>query len=547
MKNILVTCAFPYANGPIHIGHILEHVQADIWVRYQRLLGNNVYFICADDSHGTSIIIKANELNLSPEIMINDILNEHKIQFKKFNILHDFYYTTHNKINYFYCLLLLNNLNIKNLIYKKNIYQFYDLNKNIFLPDRFLRGQCPKCKNHNQYGDLCENCNQIYNSYDLINPISLLSNTIPILKKTNHLFIKINKYKKILFNWVLLSSFQNEVKNQLLFWLDNNLIDWNISRDYPYFGFKIPNKYILNKWFYVWFDALLGYISIFKKYCCLNDYYNFHDFWKIDSDYEIYHFIGKDVLYFHGLLWPIMLDVLNFRKPTNIIIHGHIKINGFKMSKSKNNFISIDKWLSYFDSDSLRYYFASKLSYKINDINLCINDFIKTINFDFVNNFINIPSRIYPFINKYYNNNLSDKLLDYNFYNFFISKYDLINNYFLNFNYYKVILEINKLVNLINKYINNYKPWIVCKNIKKKYELHKFCTTIINVFAIISIYLSPIIPNIFNKIQKFLNIKLYWRKIKIPILNHKINKYKKLYKCINKNLINKFYNGNIYV
>ncbi len=543
MKNILVTCAFPYANGPIHIGHILEHIQADIWVRYQKLLGNNVYFICADDSHGTSIIIKSNELNLSPEIMISNILNEHKIQFKKFNILHDFYYTTHNKINYFYCLLLLNNLKIKNLLYNKNVYQFYDLNKNIFLPDRFLKGQCPRCKKYNQYNDVCEYCNQIYSSYNLINPISLLSNTIPVLKKTNHLFINIKKYKKILFNWILISNFQNEIKNQLLFWLDNNLVNWNISRDYPYFGFKIPNIYILNKWFYVWFDAILGYISVFKKYCYLNDYSKFYDFWKIDSDYEIYHFIGKDVLYFHGLLWPIMLDVLNFRKPTNIIVHGHIKINNLKMSKSKNNFISVNKWLNYFDSDSLRYYFASKLSYKINDINLCMNDFIKTINCNFVNSFINIPSRIYPFINKYYNNYLSNKLLNYNFYNFFISKYDLINNYFLNFNYYKVILEVNKLINLINKYINDYKPWLICKYIKKKKELHRFCTTIINVFSIISIYLSPIIPIIFNKIQKFLNIKLYWKKIKIPILNHKINKYKKLYKCIDKSFLNKFYNG----
>ncbi len=538
MKNILVTCAFPYANGPIHIGHILEHIQADIWVRYQKLLGNKVYFICADDSHGTAVMLKSNELNLLPEVMIENILKDHKKQFKKFNIIHDIYYTTHNKFNYFYCLLLLNNLKINKLLYKKNIYQFYDIYKNIFLPDRFLKGQCPKCKKYNQYGDICNFCNKIYNSFDLINPKSLLSNTIPVLKKTNHLFINIKKYKKFLFNWILVSGFQSEVKNQLLFWLDNDdLIDWNISRDFPYFGFKIPNKYILNKFFYVWLDAPLGYISVFKKFCYLNyNYSKFYDFWKNDNDYEIYHFIGKDILYFHGLLWPIMLDVLDFKKPTNIIVHGHIKINGHKMSKSENNFISTKKWLKYFDSDSLRYYFASKLSFKINDINLCINDFLKTINCNLVNNYINIASRIYPFINKYYNNNLSNKLLDYNFYNFFLNKYDLINNYFLNFNYYKIILEINKLVSLVNKYINDYKPWLICKNLKKRYELHKFCTTIINIFAIISIYLCPIIPNIFNKIEKFLNIKLYWKKIQIPILNHKINKYKKIYKYINKNI-----------
>ncbi len=540
MKNILVTCALPYANGPIHLGHILEHIQADIWVRYQKLLGNKVYFICADDAHGTSIILKSKELNILPEIMVKKIFKDHKKQFINFNISHDMYYTTHSKFNYFYSLLLLNNFNNKNILYKNEIYQFYDNINNIFLPDRLIKGKCPRCKKKDQYGDVCEYCNEVYNSHELINPISVLSKKKPILKKTEQLFLDISIYKNIIYNWIISTPLQNQIKNQLLFLLNNNFNIWNISRDSPYFGFKIPNKYIYNKYFYVWLDALLAYISVFKHFCYINNYNIFDKFWNINSNYEIYHFIGKDILYFHGLLWPIILDVLNYRKPSNIIVHGHLKINGIKMSKSKNNFITSEKWLNYFDSDSLRYYFSSKLSFNISDINLCLDDYIKTINCNFINKYINIISRICPFLDKYFNNILSNKLLDNNFYYFFVNKSNLISDYYLNYNYCQIFLEINKLLSIINKYINNYKPWNICNSVKKKNELHNFCTTIINIFCIITIYLSPIIPNIFNKIQKILKKKLYWNIINNPILNHKICKYKKVYKYINKDLLFNF-------
>ncbi len=540
MKNILVTCALPYSNGFIHLGHILEHIQADIWVRYNRFLENNVYFICADDSHGTAIMLKSNELNIDPFLMIKNNFNYHKKQFINFNILHDIYYTTHSKENYFFSLLLLDKIKSKNLLIKKKIMQFYDIHKNIFLPDRYLLGICPICKEKNQYGDYCQRCNNIYNSCDLINPISILSKKKPILKESLHLFIKINSFKNKIKEWISYSYLQDEVKNQLLFWLKKKLINWNISRDYPYFGFKIPRDYIKNKYFYVWFDALLGYISSFKYYCKKNNFNFFDSFWGINNNFYIYNFIGKDVLYFHGLLWPIILDILDFKKPTGLIVHGHILVNGKKMSKSFNNFISTETWLKFLDSDSLRYYFATKLSLKINDINLCLNDFVGVVNSEIVNKFVNIPSRICKFIELYFNNILSNKMSDNDFYYYFVNKFNLINNYFLNFNYKKVLYEINNMLDLLNKYINNKKPWLLATNNNLK-KLHNFSTTIINIFKVISIYLAPIVPNLFNKIEKFLRIKLNFKNFNIPMFNHKISKYKKLFLRIDKSIINNLF------
>ncbi len=540
MKNILVTCALPYSNGSIHLGHILEHIQADIWVKYQKFLGNNVYFICGDDSHGTPIMLKSNLLNVDPELMIKNNLIYHRKQFKNFNIFHDIYFTTHSKENYLFSLFLLNKIKSKNFLIKKNVMQFYDTYKNIFLPDRYIKGSCPICKEENQYGDNCEKCNSIYYSYDLINPVSLLSGEKPVLKKSLHLFLKINSFKENIRKWILSSYLQDEVKNQLLSWLNNKLIDWNISRDCPYFGFKIPKEFIKNKYFYVWFDALLGYISGFKYFCKKNNYNFFDNFWSLNSNYCIYNFIGKDILYFHGLLWPIILDILNFKKPTGLIVHGHILINGKKMSKSLNNYISTEKWLKFFDSDSLRYYFATKLSLKINDINLSINDFINIINSEIVSKFVNIPSRICKFIEYYFNNILSNRISNIDFYYYFVNKFYLINDFFINFNYKRVLYEINNMIDLLNKYINDKKPWLLVKNNDLK-KLHNISTTIINIFKVISVYLYPILPNLFKKIEKFLNFKLDIKNFSVPILNHKISKYKKLFLRIDKSVINNLF------
>ncbi len=542
MKNILVTCALPYSNGPIHLGHILEHIQADIWVRFNRLIGNNVYFICADDSHGTPIMLSSRKLNISPELMINNVLKEHKKHFLNFGINHDLYFTTHSKENYYYSILLFEKFHSLGLLKKKNISQYYDVLENIFLPDRLIKGKCPKCYKDNQYGDSCSFCNCIYNSNELINPISLISNTKPILRRSKHIFLNVNYYKNILRKWISICNLQNEIKNQLLYWLNNRICDWNISRDFPYFGFKIPDFYLSNKYFYVWWDALLCYISSFKYFCDNVDKSLFNDFWHVNSTYEVYNFIGKDILYFHGLLWPIILHVLKFRKPTGLVVHGHLMINGEKMSKSLNNFITTEKWLSIFDIDSLRFYFASKLSYKIKDINLSIRDYIKTVNSELINKFINIASRISKFFEIYFDLYLSNELLDINFYNFFIDKSNLISNYFLNFNYSKLIIEINILLNILNKYINDKKPWSIDLSLSKnKIYLHNLCTTVINIFRVISIYLYPIIPNISIKIENFLNVKLSWNTIRIPLLNHRISKYKKIITYVDKSLLNKLF------
>ncbi len=541
MRNILVTCALPYSNGSIHLGHILEHVQADIWVRYNRFLGNNVYFLCADDSHGTAILLKANELKIDPLLMVKKNFLEHKEIFKKFDILHDIYFTTHSKENYYFTLLMLNKINSKKLLIKKEIKQFYDVYKNIFLPDRYIKGICPICKSKNQYGDHCEVCNNIYYSYNLINPISLLSNKSPILKKSQHLFLKTSLFKNILRKWISICYLNDEIKKQLLCFLENKLINWNISRDKPYFGFKIPSKYIKGKYFYVWFDALLGYISSFKYFCDKNNLSCFNNFLNIDNNYDLYHFVGKDVLYFHGILWPVMLDILDYKKPTGLIVHGHVLINGKKMSKSLNNFISAKKWLNILDSDSLRYYFSTKLSLKSDDINLSLRDFIKTINTDIVNKFINIPSRICTFIERYFNNVLSKEMYNINFYYYFVNKFDLINDFFLNFNYKKVLYEVNCMVDILNKFINDIKPWLLVNTDKNLIKLHKICTTILNIFRVISIYLFPIIPKLFSKIEKFLRIKLNIKNFNIPILNHKISKYKKIFFRVDESIIDNLF------
>ncbi len=534
MKKILVTCAFPYANGPIHLGHILEHIHADIWVKFNRLIGNKVYFICSDDSHGTSILLRSIKLKINPYVMINKILLDHKIKFLDFNILHDFYYTTHNKYNYYFLKKLLFKFKNRNILFKDKILQFYDTEFNMFLSDRYIKGTCYKCNKSNQYENICSYCNNILNINKLIDPISVISNCRPILKYTDHLFININKFKYIIKDWIINSFLQKKIVNQINYWLNSNLINWNISRDKPYFGFKIPSNFIINKYFYVWIDALLGYISTFFYFCKVKKLlFLFNEFWNTDSNYEIYHFIGKDILYFHGILWPIILDCLNFRKPSGLIVHGHLLFNNSKMSKSNNYFISLSKWLKFYDIDSIRYYFASYLDDGINDINLSIKDFVNKINSDIVNRYVNIASRISYFINNFYNNFLSKELFDINFYNYFIYKSVIIKNFFLNFNYSKVILLVNNLLDNVNKYINDYKPWVKIKEKKYRLELHMFCTTILNVFKIISIYLCPIIPSITNKIEKFLQTKLVWSNLKIPLLNHKILKYKNIYSKIN--------------
>ncbi|QJC36745.1 methionine--tRNA ligase [Enterobacteriaceae endosymbiont of Donacia vulgaris] len=524
-KKMLVTCALPYSNGSIHLGHMLEHIQADIWVRYHRMYGNEIYFICADDAHGTPVMLKSLQLKISPESMINKIYNEHIIDLKQFHISYDNYYTTHSNENFFFSKLIFNRLKKGTFIKKKIIKQLYDSVYNIFLPDRFVKGTCPNCFSIHQYSDHCENCGTTYASINLMNPISILSQTTPILCNSEHFFFDLPQFFNFLKNWINSGVLNEKIKNKVQEWFILGLKKWDITRDGPYFGFKIPKT--INKYFYVWLDAPIGYISTFKNLCD-NKKLNFYEWWKKTSTTELYHFIGKDIVYFHSLFWPAMLEGSNFRKPTKLFVHGHVTLNGYKMSKSKGNFITAKKWLDVLDPDSLRYYYASKLSSDINDIDFNFSDFVYKINGDIVNKIINLASRNAYFINNYFNNNLS-KNINMSFYLKFVKKSEIIHKYFIECKFSHVIKQIIVLSDIANYYIDKYKPWILIKDDLKKNEVQTICSMGINMFRVIMIYMKPIMPILSKKTELFLKYKLCFKNILCPLINRKINKFKPLF------------------
>lgn len=540
LRKILVTCALPYANGSIHIGHMLEHIQADIWVRYQRMCGNEVWFVSADDAHGTAIMLKSQDLKISSHTLIKNVRKEHKIDFLNFNISHDNYYSTHSLENLYLLRNIFKSLNQKGLIQEKNISQFYDNIKNIFLPDRFIKGTCPVCYAKNQYGDFCEICSAIYEPIDLIDPISVMSGTKPILKNTKNLYFNLPIFNKMLKNWINSGVLDNVVIKKTEEWFKIGLKSWCISRDAPYFGFKIPNYQ--NKYFYVWLDAPIGYISAFKNLCFKNKHLNFNDLWDQKSNYELYHFIGKDIIYFHTLFWPAILEASSFRKPNKIFVHGYLTMNGLKLSKSKGSVIKASDWIKCFDSDSLRYYYASKLSNKIDDIEMNLEDFVQKINSDIVNKLVNLASRNASFINKYFNGYLSNELNDIQLYNAFVNSSIDIKKFFENRQFSFVVKESMKLLDIANQYINKKKPWAIIINKNNLIELQKICTIGINFFRIVMIFLKPILPDLAYKTELFLVIKLNWKNINSPLLSHKINKFSLLYKRIKFEQINKLMN-----
>ncbi|WDI78886.1 methionine--tRNA ligase [Candidatus Purcelliella pentastirinorum] len=531
MEKIIVTCALPYANGSLHLGHILEHIQADIWVRYQRMINNEVWFICADDAHGTPIMLKAKKIKSTPEQLIKKIYKEHKTDFKNFNIIHDNYHSTHSSENKKILVKIYNILKKRKLIKKKKTLQFYDIKEKMFLPDRLVIGTCPKCKTKNQYSDNCEICGSTYSYKEIINPKSTISNSIPILKNSIHYFFNLPKFTKMLKNWIASGTLNKNVSNKIIEWFKIGLKKWNISRDAPYFGFKIPKT---NKYFYVWLDATIGYISTFKNLCNKKKKINFNEFWNKNTKTKLYHFIGKDIIYFHSLFWIAILEGCKLRKPNKIFIHGHLTINKIKMSKSKKTYIKAKTWLKYFNSDSLRYYFASKLSHKLEDIDLNLIDFKKKINNDIVNKLVNLAYRNLSFINKLYNNKLSKKLDNYDLYKTFVKKSKNILKYFNNCNFSQIIKKIMELTKNANYYIDQKSPWKLIKISKNKNKIHEICTTGINLFKILMTLLKPILPKLSNKIEKLLNTNLILKNIDKPLLNHKIKKPKKLFNRIKK-------------
>lgn len=526
-KKILVTCALPYANGPIHIGHLLEHIQADIWVRYHRMIGKTVFFICADDSHGTAIMLKAKLMSTHPEKLIKKVFKQHLRDLLSFNISYDNYSHTHSKKNLYYLNKIFFILKNKGYIKKKNIFQLYDFKENIFLPDRLVKGTCPRCLIIDQYGDHCENCGCVYNAKDLIDPKSQISGITPILKSSTHFFFNLPIFEKKLKSWINSNVLDINVKNKIKEWFKTGLKLWDISRDAPYFGFKIPGYQ--DKYFYVWLDAPICYISTFKNFCEKNKSINFKEFWKNSKTTDLYHFIGKDIIYFHSIFWPAILEGINFRKPTKIFVHGYVTLNKKKMSKSKNELIKAQTWLKFFDSDSLRYYFACKSSCVIQDIEFNLQEFINRINSDIVNKIVNLAARCARFINDYFDNMLSSQLSDLLLYNLFLKNNIKISEFFKSRKYSSVVYNIIKYAEQSNNYINSKKPWNLYKKNKYHFKIQLICTMGINLFRFLITWLKPIMPNLVSRAEKFLNIKTSWESLKIPLLNHKISKFSHLY------------------
>ncbi|MBK4775462.1 methionine--tRNA ligase [Candidatus Pantoea edessiphila] len=531
-EKILVTCAFPYANGEIHLGHLLEHIQADIWVRYQKIIGKQVYFICADDTHGTPIMLKSQQIGISPEEMIADIKIKHEQDLAEFNISYDHYDSTHSDENRRLVSLIYKRLKKNNFIKSQIITQFFDCEKNMFLPDRFIKGKCPKCKSPDQYGDNCEICSAVYASTSLIDPISILSNTKPSLKKSEHFFFDLPSFSDMLNIWIQSGVLQKSIAKKVQEWFNIGLKRWDISRDAPYFGFKIPNY--PDKYFYVWLDAPIGYMSTFKNLCKKNTEIIFEEFWKQNSKTQLFHFIGKDIVYFHSLFWPAILEGSNFRKPSKIFVHGYVMINGDKISKSKGTLITAKMWLKYLDADSLRYYYATKISSNVEDINLNLYDFVNRVNNDIVNKIVNIAARSSSFINKYFDSILAGELENPDLYQNFLDISREIGDDLLNCNFNCAIKKIICIADITNSYIDKKAPWIIAKDKKYHNDLHLVCSMAINLFRILIFCLTPIMPSLSNRVEVFLHSKLNLNSIQKPLLNHKIDKYKKLYHRIEK-------------
>jgi len=529
-RNILVTCALPYANGPIHLGHMLEHIQADIWVRFQRLRGNNIHFVCADDAHGTAIMLKAKEMGITPEQLIADVQADHEKDFNGFNISFDNYHSTHSEENKALSSQVYLALRDNGYITKKVVSQLYDPEKEMFLPDRFVKGTCPKCKAEDQYGDNCDKCGATYSPVDMINPKSVVSDATPVMKDTENLFFDAPQFQTMLEQWTKSGALQSEIANKLSEWFESGLKAWDITRDAPYFGFEIPGA--PGKFFYVWLDAPIGYMGSFKNLCDRTDNLNFDDYWNKDSTAELYHFIGKDIINFHGLFWPAMLEGAGFRKPTGLHVHGYVTVNGEKMSKSKGTFIKASTYLENLDPECLRYYYAAKLTSRVDDLDFNLEDFTQRVNTDVVNKLVNLASRTAGFIAKKYDGKLSVEVSEPALYQQFVEAGDSIAEQFEKREFSRAIREIMALADIANKYIDEKAPWALAKVEGKELEVQNICSMGINLFRVLMTYLKPIMPKLAERSEAFLDETLTWESVKAPLAGHQINKFKALFQRI---------------
>ena len=536
-RKILVTSALPYANGAIHLGHLVEYIQTDIWVRFQKLRGHECWYVCADDTHGTPIMLRAEKEGITPEQLIDRVHGEHSRDFAGFHIAFDNYHSTHSDETRFYAEDIYTKLKAAGLIEVRSIEQYFDPVKQMFLPDRFIKGECPKCGAKDQYGDSCESCGAAYAPTDLKNPYSAVSGAQPVLKSSDHYFFKLSdpRCQAFLRQWTRKGSLQHEAANKLHEWLgderENKLTDWDISRDAPYFGFEIPGA--PGKYFYVWLDAPIGYMGSFKNFCAKQGL-NFDDWWKPDSKAELYHFIGKDILYFHALFWPAELQHAGYRTPTNVFAHGFLTVDGAKMSKSRGTFITAESYLQQgLNPEWLRYYFAAKLNGTMEDIDLNLDDFVSRVNSDLVGKFINIASRAAGFIAKQFDG----KLLDEAFHDRFMGSLpelmiaaEEIAGYYEARDFGRAIRRIMALADQVNQYVDQHQPWKLAKQGSKERELHVVCTMLINAFRLLALYLKPVLPKLVQRAEEFLNVApLHWRdSAHLLPPSHAINPYEHL-------------------
>lgn len=526
-RKILVTIALPYANGAIHLGHLVEAIQADIWVRFQRMLGHECHFICGSDAHGTSIMLSAEKAGISPVEQIEQVHKEHSRDFDTFLVDFDNFYTTHSDENKTLSEQIYQRLKTNGDITTREISQAFDPEKNLFLSDRFIKGECPRCGAEDQYGDNCEVCGATYEPTELKNPRSALSGATPVEKTSEHYFFQLKHYEQMLKEWVNPERLQSHVVNKLKEWFEAGLKDWDISRDAPYFGFEIPDA--PGKYFYVWLDAPVGYMASFKNLCDRRDELDFDEYWKEGHDTELYHFIGKDIVYFHSLFWPAMLHGSNYRKPTAIFVHGFLTINGQKMSKSRGTFITAEDYAKHLKPEFLRYYFAAKLTGQVEDIDLSFDDFMARVNSDLVGKYVNLASRCAGFIKKKFNGELADKLHDEKLFQEFIDAGDVIAESYETLNTNRAVREIMTLADRANQYIDHHKPWALAKEEGNEVYVQLICTQGLNLFRLLTIYLKPILPDTASAVEDFLNIApLHWSDSKTPLLNHTINPFKPL-------------------
>jgi len=578
-RKILVTSALPYANGPIHLGHLVEYIQTDIWVRFQKMRGHQCHYVCADDTHGTPIMLRAEKEGISPEELISRVHAEHYRDFQGFHVQFDNYYTTHSEETRAFAGLIYGRLKSKGLIESRSIEQYYDPVKEMFLPDRFIKGECPKCHAKDQYGDSCEICSATYSPTDLINPFSAVSGAVPVRKESVHYFFKLGKCADFLKEWTRSGSLQAEAANKMDEWLEGGLSDWDISRDAPYFGFEIPDA--PGKYFYVWLDAPIGYMGSFKNLCDQNtpspyeergiaEGLDFDEYWKKDSKAELYHFIGKDILYFHALFWPAMLEHSDFRAPTKIFAHGFLTVNGEKMSKSRGTFITAESYLQQgLNPEWLRYYYACKLNGTMEDLDLNLEDFVARVNSDLVGKYVNIASRAVGFITKRFDSRLTeqpfDDLRDFRGWvrgeanigsesskngqiidrlneqdptasrpteilRICLEFESAIAHFYESRDYGKVVRLIMSLADQINEHVNERKPWELAKEPENAKYLQWYCSLYLELFRVLSIYIKPILPKLVEKTEGFLNIpELEWKDLNNPLpLGHKINEFQHL-------------------